>query len=465
MFICIVLNFSFNSKQDLKGNYDPSESEEEYTPREKQLLEKVRRRNNSSSGDEEVYGFSESEDEKADVADSDVEGQEGSEDDLPDVKAWGKKKRAFYSTDYVDEDFGGFGKDEEAATLEEQEALSLQRKLAERLGDEDFSLEFFTTKTGKDTKKDAEDEIIIKSDLSQMSKRQKIQLLEKESPEFPGLVNDFKEKLSIAQNTLKPIIALSKNGGLPDCTAIDFIRIYYELILNYCTNISFYLLLKTKKIPIQNHPVTKRLYQHRQMLNQIEPVYEERIQSQIDKILSAVENNEKIYIVGDKVNSAGKPNKSISHSKKLKLLSTLNNTNEDLSEDEENIDEEYGDEDNSNESSEDEEIDESVSDQKTGNYIEDDSHDMNKIDSAKESIPIDESGEKRAITYQMAKNRGLTPRRKKEQRNPRVKHRNKYRKAKIRRKGAIREPRTETTRYAGEISGIKANVKKSIKIK
>lgn len=45
--------------------------------------------------------------------------------------------------------------------------------------------------------------------------------------------------------------------------------------------------------------------------------------------------------------------------------------------------------------------------------------------------------EKRAITYQIAKNKGLTPYRKKDQRNPRVKHRNKFRKAKIARKGAV----------------------------
>jgi len=45
--------------------------------------------------------------------------------------------------------------------------------------------------------------------------------------------------------------------------------------------------------------------------------------------------------------------------------------------------------------------------------------------------------EKRGITYQIAKNKGLTPRRKKELRNPRVKNRMKYRKAKIRRKGQV----------------------------
>lgn len=45
--------------------------------------------------------------------------------------------------------------------------------------------------------------------------------------------------------------------------------------------------------------------------------------------------------------------------------------------------------------------------------------------------------EKRGITYQISKNKGLTPRRKKELRNPRVKNRMKYRKAKIRRKGQV----------------------------
>lgn len=49
----------------------------------------------------------------------------------------------------------------------------------------------------------------------------------------------------------------------------------------------------------------------------------------------------------------------------------------------------------------------------------------------------EENYSKRPITYEIAKNKGLTPHRKKELRNPRVKHRMKYRKAKIRRKGQV----------------------------
>ena len=64
----------------------------------------------------------------------------------------------------------------------------------------------------------------------------------------------------------------------------------------------------------------------------------------------------------------------------------------------------------------------------------------NMEDSAEENEDSEKEEEKegkRGITYQIAKNKGLTPHRKKENRNPRVKHRNKFRKAKIRRKGQV----------------------------
>ncbi|KAH7956493.1 hypothetical protein HPB52_010116 [Rhipicephalus sanguineus] len=54
-----------------------------------------------------------------------------------------------------------------------------------------------------------------------------------------------------------------------------------------------------------------------------------------------------------------------------------------------------------------------------------------------EQLEDEEEGgdDRRGITYQIAKNKGLTAKRKKEYRNPRVRHKMKYRKAKISRKG------------------------------
>ena len=79
------------------------------------------------------------------------------------------------------------------------------------------------------------------------------------------------------------------------------------------------------------------------------------------------------------------------------------------------------------------------------------------------SAPEDDE-DKRGITYEMFKNKGLAPKRNKMQRNPRVKHRHKFEKAKIRRKGQVRTLRTETKKYGGEASGINMRVKKGIKL-
>ena len=87
--------------------------------------------------------------------------------------------------------------------------------------------------------------------------------------------------------------------------------------------------------------------------------------------------------------------------------------------------------------------------------------DGNKMDSAEAE---GEDDDKRGITYQMFKNKGLAPKRNKDQRNPRVKHRHKFEKAKVRRKGQVRSIRTETKRYSGESSGINMRVKKGVKI-
>ena len=76
----------------------------------------------------------------------------------------------------------------------------------------------------------------------------------------------------------------------------------------------------------------------------------------------------------------------------------------------------------------------------------------------------DDEDKRRSITYEMSKNKGLMPKRSKLQRNPRVKHRVKYQKAKVRRKGQVREVRTEVKKYAGEMSGINKRVKKGIKL-
>ncbi|KAJ5247173.1 hypothetical protein N7468_002156 [Penicillium chermesinum] len=73
---------------------------------------------------------------------------------------------------------------------------------------------------------------------------------------------------------------------------------------------------------------------------------------------------------------------------------------------------------------------------------------------------------KRAITYQIAKNKGLTPKRSKDVRNPRVKKRKKYDEKK-KKLGSIRQVYKGGEGrggYGGELTGIKKNLVKSVKL-
>lgn len=74
------------------------------------------------------------------------------------------------------------------------------------------------------------------------------------------------------------------------------------------------------------------------------------------------------------------------------------------------------------------------------------------------------TGGARKISTSIEKNRGLTPHRRKDLKNPRKKHRIKFGEAKVRRKGQVQEVRTNAgMAYSGEGTGIKARISKSVK--
>eukprot|EP00246_Nothoceros_aenigmaticus_P009123 TRINITY_DN24450_c0_g1_i1.p1 TRINITY_DN24450_c0_g1~~TRINITY_DN24450_c0_g1_i1.p1 ORF type:complete len:710 (-),score=206.06 TRINITY_DN24450_c0_g1_i1:81-2012(-) len=80
-------------------------------------------------------------------------------------------------------------------------------------------------------------------------------------------------------------------------------------------------------------------------------------------------------------------------------------------------------------------------------------------------LPVEDSFDgKRKISSQIEKNRGLTPQRKKFTKNPRKKYKVKHEKAVIRRKGQVRDLRTAIKPYAGEATGIRTNISRSVRM-
>ncbi|XP_071452637.1 something about silencing protein 10 [Hetaerina americana] len=460
----------------------------------------------SSDEEEEVYGLlssgdESSEHEASDIAAEDIKSdiEDEEKDGLPDSRAWGHKRKNFYDADYVDPNV--FGKDPEAAKLEEQEARDIQERLAEQLdAGTSFSLEMLasqvcqTAEEEKQLEKPAEvpevDEKIV-TDLSKLSKRQKVDLMRKESPEFFGLVKDFKERMMEVTEKWQPMMNLIAEGKVNSPIVEQLVRTNYELNLNYCTHVGFYLLLKSKKIPVRTHPVIKRLCQLQELLKSLS-VASESLSLKVSEILKAAMEGREVSLQSSELVEEDKITTKSSHKVK-KLLGILgkrvnheNILEESDEEAEMNVDEVIG----SLEGGKSQKgktviaaaplkgvgqgrggrkhvsfggVEEELSGEDAGvGMAEGEEEGVVMGDDVMEDIG--EEG-KRAITYQMAKNKGLTPRRKKEMRNPRVKHRNRFRKAKIRRKGQVREVYSEKSRYGGEISGIKATVSKSIKIK
>lgn len=342
----------------------------------------------------------------------------------------------------MDQDYSSYNeREQQLAEEEETEARAIQQRLAKQLDESDFTLDVFNVPESNEesSKQKKSDTIVMQKDLSQLSKRQKEQLFKKDSPEFEGLVGDFKQRLDESIQLLQPILEYCKENSIENHPWVEFIVNQNQLILNYCTNVSFYLVLKAKRIPITNHPIVKRLVKIRQLLLQIDEKYTSIVKPQIEELLAAIKDGREFTIETKQTEEK--------KTKKLRFIEALEN--------------------GKNDSEGDEESD-------TANGIDDENLDyeqkLKMLDSGSDDENVEEEeeageDERRAITYQIAKNKGLTPYRKKELRNPRVKNKLKYRKALIRRKGAVRGVYKQLKPYDGEKFGIKAGVKKGIKIK
>lgn len=393
----------------------------------------------SDSEDDDDDEEDEGAEEESDM-ESDLEGKKN--DDLPNELAWGNKKKIFYDSDYV----AAKGKTQEEVEAEEaeeeEEAKNIQRRLVSNLSEEDYDLNLlqeFAVEEEEEQQSVEKKERIVK-DLKMMSQKEKMKLLRKESPELLELIQDFKSKLAELKDELQPLLEMVKDGRIPAGKGANYLKTKQQLYLNYCTNISFYLVLKAKRIPAHNHPVIERLVTYRNLINELGAV-DARLAPQL-RLLLAEQRREK----------SAKKTTSTKESKKTKVSEEAGP--ESAEESDSDLDEEAallfyrG-------------VEERL---KLKRKTKDPQAEEGLAEGVEEEEAAADTDAKRGITYQMAKNKGLTPKRKKIDRNPRVKHREKFRRAKIRRKGQVREVRREESRYSGELSGIRAGVKKSVKL-
>ncbi|NXA90576.1 SAS10 protein, partial [Melanocharis versteri] len=375
---------------------------------------------------------------------------------LPHELSWGQRKQLYYDTDYgSDAQAKGKRSQQEIDAEEEeeeQEAQVIQRRLVRDLGEDDYGLDVIQGYLAEQRKIHDSKGQKIDKDLQALSKKEQLKLLKQESPELLQLMEDFEVKLMEIKDELHPLLQMVRDGTIPQGKGSRYLQTKYHLYLNYCANISFYLVLKSKRMPVHSHPVIERLVTYRNIINDL-AVIDQRLSPQVRMLLRNYydkkeeklrkENKFSVFLTMD-----GKKNKPKRASVPINGQAAAAAA----------------------ESSDESELDEEAA-LKYYKMMEEKlalkrkrAGDEDVLEEAVVSEGEDAS-KKRGVTYQMIKNKGLTPKRRKIDRNPRVKHREKFRRAKIRRKGQVREVRKELHRYAGELSGIRAGVKKSRKLK
>lgn len=415
------------SRAVLAKGWNEVESGEEDDDEEEEVLPL----NIDDENDEDGESSEEEEEDEDDDGGSSVQSE--AEASVDPSLSWGQRKRLYYDTDYGSKSRGRQSQQEveEEEREEEEEAQIIQRRLAQALQEDDFGVAWVEA-FAKPVPQVDEAETRVVKDLAKVSVKEKLKMLRKESPELLELIEDLKVKLTEVKDELEPLIQLVEKGVIPPGKGSQYLKDKYNLYLNYCANISFYLILKARRVPAHGHPVIERLVTYRNLINKLS-VVDQKLSSEIRLLLTAKEGAVKKDL---------NPKAKLTKTKPKSVKQT--DANAGLTEDPE--------------------FDEAALE----SYKEvEDRRELKrkKEENGAEERALEEQDAKRAITYQIAKNRGLTPRRKKIDRNPRVKHREKFRRAKIRRRGQVREVRREEQRYSGELSGIRAGVKKSIKLK
>ncbi|XP_004703238.1 something about silencing protein 10 [Echinops telfairi] len=392
--------------------------------------------------EEEVLGLDGDDDDdgesvgEEDGDDDDSSMQSETEASVDPSLSWGQRKKLYYDTDYGPKSRGRKSQQdlEEEEREEEEEAQLIQERLTQALQEDDFGVTWVEA-FAKPVPQVNEVGTRVVKDLTKVSVKEKLKMLRKEAPELLELIEDLKVRLAEMKYELEPLLQMVEQRLIPSRKGSQYLRTKYNLYLNYCSNISFYLILKARRAPVHDHPVIERLATYRNLINKLSGV-DQRLSSEIRHLLKLKDGTGKKELRLKIKSMTAKPK---SAPKALAAASGATDISSDSDVDE------------------------------TALKYHKEMEDREKLKRKKEESTAEQALEdpkaKRAITYQIAKNRGLTPRRKKIDRNPRVKHREKFRRAKIRRRGQVREVRREEQRYSGELSGIRAGVKKSIKLK
>ncbi|XP_037083870.1 something about silencing protein 10-like [Pollicipes pollicipes] len=360
------------------------------------------------------------------------------------------------------------------AELEEREARAIQRRLAQQLEEHELEFGLATVQQPAPEAASAHTET-VPLDTSRLSRAEKLDLLKKQHPELLPLIEEFRSRWTELAAVVNPIYRLVQEGKVSGGAGAAYVTAKHRLLLVYCLNISFYLGLRAAGRPTATHPVMRRIAQYGKLLQALGPA-DEAMEAHMARVSQQLADGVELQAAAVLPSAADQKTKP-SAAKRLRLSKRRPTVETDTAP--------------------------SGVDQKLAALtMEIDALEKEKkrVAEAKEAAgptftelrqagqarhnPLtpfrkkdrpgqqyqtdapDQEATKRSITYEMAKNKGLMPKRSKESRNPRVKHKEKFKRALKKRRSLVRQLcRSELQRYGGEVFGIRMGAVKSVPIR
>lgn len=299
--------------------------------------------------------------------------------------------------------------------------------------------------------------------LDSLNDNEKEEFLKRQSPEFFIFKQDYEHYLNESKTKLIKIIDLCENEKYKSFKETDlfkFIVAKNGLIQRYCLNIAFYMLLKTKAINVKSHPIRSTLNLYRKLCKQTDDYLENIGLSDLNLLIDKLKEDE--FDLDNLNNNLNDQQNTVEKNDNKKRKNELTKKKKKVKFDDK-IDERP--------------INQSI---KFDQQMSEDNSKINddKIEEDKEFYSDEEQDEKevlfvhrrddvkkRKISRMIEKNKGLTPYRKRDYRNPRVRYKGKFKKAEIKRKSQVKEPIKEIKKYSGEYHGIKSSVVRSVRFK
>lgn len=292
----------------------PSKQSSRYDPDEKDDLERFDEDRDAvllraagedsgsdSDGEDGVMGIAADDDDSLDSgsdsegSDSDSDsGSEGSDEE----RGWGSKK-SYYKGDIAEESDSD---EDDEMRAEEEEAMRLQKQKRAVVADDDFGVDKDAAKPKKEKKQKAgkqsdaallsrmNDELSmldgekVTRDLSGMSDEAKLEIITADSPELLQLMGDFKAKINQVRESVEPVLRRVKDGAVATDAGVSYLEAKHHLMLSYCINIAFYMMLKASGKEVKSHPVIEQLVRTRALLEKMRPV-DKKLKSQLDRLV------------------------------------------------------------------------------------------------------------------------------------------------------------------------------------